>query len=119
MDMPDPVQAESTSDVSQQYELDTAVHQPDYVDTLFNNIDWDARKKKPLSEKRWLEPETWETHSYTMKYLNYKIEEGQVDISNPFHIEEGNMIRSRLMKKREKKVMQSVCSQSVSQFVIS
>ena len=103
--MTEPDQAETTSDASQQYVLDTTVHQPDYVDTLFNNIDWDARKKKPMSEKRWLEPGTWETHSYTMKYLSYKIEEGQVDITNPFHIEEGNMIRSRLMKKREKKVL--------------
>ena len=103
--MTEPNQGESITDTSQEV-LDTAVHKPDYVDTLFNNIDWDARKKKPMSEKRWLESGTWETHSYTMKYLNYKIEEGQVDITNPFHIEEGNLIRSRLMKKRERKVFQ-------------
>ena len=104
--MTDPEQvSESISDTSQdQDELDKAVHQPDYVDSLFNNIDWGARNKKPMSEKRWLESGTWETHSYTMKYLNYKVEEGQVDITNPFHIEEGNMIRSRLMKKRVGKV---------------
>ena len=84
--------------------LDTSVHPEDYVDSLFRNIDWNSRKKKPMSEERWLEPETWRTHSYTMKYLSYQLEEGQVDISNPFHIEEGNKIRSRLEKKRGKKV---------------
>ena len=103
--MRDPEQEESISDTSQDV-LDTVVHKPDYVDSLFNNIDWEARKKKPMSEKRWLETETWETQSYSTKYLNYRIEEGQVDLTNPFHIEEGNMIRSRLMKKREKKVFQ-------------
>ena len=103
--MTDPEPEKSISDTSQDV-LDTVVHKPDYVDSLFNNIDWNARSKKPMSEKRWLEPQTLDTHSYTMKYLNYKIEEGQVDITNPFHIEEGNIIRSRLMKKREKKVMQ-------------
>lgn len=102
--MSDPEQEENIRETSQDV-LDTVVHKPDYVDSLFNSIDWDSRQKKPMSETRWLEPETWETHSYTMKYLNYKIEEGQVDLTNPFHIEEGNMIRSRLMKKREKKVL--------------
>ena len=97
------VMARKDSDFTNEF-LDTSVHTEDYVDQLFKNIDWNSRKKQPMSETRWLEPETWRTQSYTMKYLGYRLEEGQVDLSNPFHIEEGNKIRTRLERKRAKKV---------------
>ena len=62
-------------------------------------INWGARVKNPRNVKHWLDPGTWDEYSYTRKYLEYKIEEGQVDLTNPFHIEESNKLRSRLVKK--------------------
>ena len=38
-----------------------------------------------------------------MRYLEYKVEVDQVDLTNPFHIEESNLVRSRLVKKQKKK----------------
>ena len=46
---------------------------------------------------------TWAKQSYTMIYLEYKVEVDQVDLTNPFHIEESNLVRSRLVKKQKKK----------------
>ena len=84
---------------------DTKVYPDDYVTQLFNNIDWNSRKKSQSKpETTWLESDTWRSSSYTMKYLNYQLEEGQVDLTNPFHIEEGNKIRSRLERKKGRKV---------------
>ena len=45
---------------------------------------------------------TWAKQSYTMIYLEYKVEVDQVDLTNPFHIEESNLVRSRLVKKQKK-----------------
>ena len=89
---------------SSQGSVDNTVHTEDHVDKLFKAIDWDSRAKKTRSDQRWLEPETWSSLSYTMKYLNYQLEEGKVDLTNPFHIEEGNQIRSRLERKKGRKV---------------
>ena len=97
----DPVQDSSQDNDNNDLDtsLDTKTYPQDYVSELFNSIDWGARVKNPRSEKRWLEKDTWNNYSYTMKYLNYQIEEGQIDLTNPFHIEESNKIRSRLEKK--------------------
>ena len=89
---------------SSQGSVDNTVHTEDHMDKLFKAIDWDSRAKKTRSDQRWLEPETWSSLSYTMKYLNYQLEEGKVDLTNPFHIEEGNQIRSRLERKKGRKV---------------
>ena len=82
--------------------LDKEVYPQDYVSELFNKIDWSSRVKNPRSEDRWIESGTWDKHSYTMRYLEYKVEPDQVDLNNPFHIEEGNLVRSRLVKKQKK-----------------
>ena len=83
--------------------LDTEVYPQDYVSQLFNNIDWSSRVKHPRSEERWVESDTWDKQSYTMRYLEYKVEVDQVDLTNPFHIEESNLVRSRLVKRQKKK----------------
>jgi len=93
---------ETSNDSSFDSTLDTKTYPSDYVSELFNNIDWDARVKNPRNETHWIDPGSWGEYSYTMKYLEYKIEEGQVDLSNPFHIEESNKLRSRLVKKSKR-----------------
>ena len=54
---------------------------PCYVTQLFNNIDWASRvnqeKRKELGN-RFVSAESWDTRSYTMDYLHYRVEEGQV-----------------------------------------
>ena len=90
---------ETSNDSSFDSTLDTKTYPSDYVSDMFNKITWGARVKNPRSVKRWLDPGTWDEYSYTRKYLEYKIEEGQVDLTNPFHIEESNKLRSRLVKK--------------------
>ena len=87
------------NDTSLDTSLDTKEYPSDYVSDLFNSIDWGSRVKNPRSETRWIDPGSWDSSSYTMKYLEYKIEDGQVDLTNPFHIEESNKIRTRLDKK--------------------
>ena len=86
--------------------LDTKTYPKDYVSELFNSIKWDERVKHPRPEKHWIDPASWDSKSYSMKYLEYKIEEGQVDLTNPFHIEESNKIRSRLDKKSKVYIIQ-------------
>ena len=92
------------ADTSVDSTLDTKTYPEDFVSRMFNSIDWEARKKTPRSNTEWISIETLrnESLSYTEKYLNYKVEEGQVDLSNPFHIEESNKIRGRLEKKKKK-----------------
>ena len=90
---------ETSNDSSFDSTLDTKTYPSDYVSDMFNKITWGARVKNPRSVKHWLDPGTWDEYSYTRKYLEYKIEEGQVDLTNPFHIEESNKLRSRLVKK--------------------
>ena len=92
------------ADTSVDSTLDTKTYPEDFVSRMFNSIDWEARKKTPRSNTEWISAETLrnESISYTEKYLNYKVEEGQVDLSNPFHIEESNKIRGRLEKKNKK-----------------
>ena len=92
------------ADTSVDSTLDTKTYPEDFVSRMFNSIDWEARKKTPRSDTEWISAETLrnESISYTEKYLNYKVEEGQVDLSNPFHIEESNKIRGRLEKKNKK-----------------
>ena len=92
------------ADTSVDSTLDTKTYPEDFVSRMFNSIDWEARKKTPRSNTEWISAETLrnESLSYTEKYLNYKVEEGQVDLSNPFHIEESNKIRGRLEKKKKK-----------------
>lgn len=80
--------------------LDTQTYPGDYVSELFNAIDWGSRVKTRRPADHWIDPGSWDKHSYTMKYLEYRIEEGQIDVSNPFHIEESNKIRTRLEKKK-------------------
>ena len=80
--------------------LDTQTYPVDYVSELFNAIDWGSRVKTRRPTDHWIDPASWDKHSYTMKYLEYRIEEGQIDLTNPFHIEESNKIRTRLEKKR-------------------
>ena len=80
--------------------LDTQTYPVDYVSELFNAIDWGSRVKTRRPTDHWIDPGSWDKHSYTMKYLEYRIEEGQIDLTNPFHIEESNKIRTRLEKKR-------------------
>ena len=94
------------ADTSVDSTLDTKTYPEDFVSRMFNSIDWEARKKTPRSNTEWISIETLrnESLSYTEKYLNYKVEEGQVDLSNPFHIEESNKIRGRLEKKTKKVV---------------
>ena len=94
----------SDADTSVDSTLDTKTYPEDFVSRMFNSIDWEARKKTPRSNTEWISAETLrnESLSYTEKYLNYKVEEGQVDLSNPFHIEESNKIRGRLEKKKKK-----------------
>ena len=96
----------SDADTSVDSTLDTKTYPEDFVSRMFNSIDWEARKKTPRSNTEWISIETLrnESLSYTEKYLNYKVEEGQVDLSNPFHIEESNKIRGRLEKKNKKVV---------------
>ena len=96
----------SDADTSVDSTLDTKTYPEDFVSRMFNSIDWEARKKTPRSNTEWISAETLrnESLSYTEKYLNYKVEEGQVDLSNPFHIEESNKIRGRLEKKNKKVV---------------
>ena len=38
-----------------------------------------------------------------MRYLEYKVEVDQVDLTNPIHIAEINLVRSRLVKNRRRK----------------
>ena len=92
------------ADTSVDSTLDTKTYPEDFVSRMFNSIDWEARKKTPRSNTEWISIGTPrnESLSYTEKYLNYKVEEGQVDLSNPFHIEESNKIRGRLEKKKKK-----------------
>ena len=92
------------ADTSVDSTLDTKTYPEDFVSRMFNSIDWEARKKTPRSNTEWISIETLrnDSLSYTEKYLNYKVEEGQVDLSNPFHIEESNKIRGRLEKKKKK-----------------
>ena len=92
------------ADTSVDSTLDTKTYPEDFVSRMFNSIDWEARKKTPRSNTEWISAESLrnESISYTEKYLNYKVEEGQVDLSNPFHIEESNKIRGRLEKKKKK-----------------
>ena len=92
------------ADTSVDSTLDTKTYPEDFVSRMFNSIDWEARKKTPRSNSEWISAESLrnESISYTEKYLNYKVEEGQVDLSNPFHIEESNKIRGRLEKKKKK-----------------
>ena len=92
------------ADTSVDSTLDTKTYPEDFVSRMFNSIDWEARKKTPRSDTEWISAETLrnESISYTEKYLNYKVEDGQVDLSNPFHIEESNKIRGRLEKKNKK-----------------
>ena len=104
----DTEESKQDNDTSLDTSLDTKEYPHDYVSELFNSIDWGSRVKNPRSESRWIDPGSWDSCSYTMKYLNYKIEEGQVDLTNPFHIEESNRIRTRLDKKS--KVIQSIQS---------
>ena len=94
----------SDADTSVDSTLDTKTYPEDFVSRMFNSIDWEARKKTPRSNTEWISIETLrnDSLSYTEKYLNYKVEEGQVDLSNPFHIEESNKIRGRLEKKKKK-----------------
>ena len=94
------------ADTSVDSTLDTKTYPEDFVSRMFNSIDWEARKKTPRSNTEWISAESLrnESISYTEKYLNYKVEEGQVDLSNPFHIEESNKIRGRLEKKNKKVV---------------
>ena len=80
--------------------LDTATYPVDYVSEMFNAIDWGSRVKTRRRTDHWIDPGSWDRHSYTMKYLEYRIEEGQIDLTNPFHIEESNKIRTRLEKKK-------------------
>ena len=80
--------------------LDTKSYPVDYVSELFNAIDWGSRVKTKRPTDHWIDPGSWDQHSYTMKYLEYRIEEGQIDLTNPFHIEESNKIRTRLEKKK-------------------
>ena len=87
------------ADISIDSSLDTKTYPKDFVSELFNSINWEERVTKPRPERHWLDPASWDCKSYSMKYLEYKIEEGQVDITNPFHVEESNKIRSRLDKK--------------------
>ena len=96
----------SDADTSVDSTLDTKTYPEDFVSRMFNSIDWEARKKTPRSNTEWISAESLrnESISYTEKYLNYKVEEGQVDLSNPFHIEESNKIRGRLEKKNKKVV---------------
>ena len=54
-------------------------------------------------QERWVESETWAKKSYTVRYLEYKVEVEQVDLTNHFHIVESNLVRSRLVKKQKKK----------------
>jgi len=93
---------ETSNDSSFDSTLDTKTYPSDYVSDMFNKINWGARVKNPRSVKHWLDPGTWDEYSYTRKYLEYKIEEGQVDLTNPFHIEESNKLRSRLVKKSKR-----------------
>ena len=90
----------NTGDSSVETSLDTTTYPVDYVSELFNSIDWGSRVKDKMSEDHWIDPGSWDQHSYTMKYLQYRLEEGQVDLTNPFHIEESNKIRTRLEKKK-------------------
>ena len=78
----------------------------DFVSRMFNSINWEARKKTQRSYTEWISIETLRdpAKSYTEKYLSYKVEEGQVDLSNPFHIEESNKLRGRLERKNKKVV---------------
>ena len=91
--------------------VDKQSYPSDHVSQLFNSIDWGSRVSKPRSSTHWIQPHTWDTHSYSMRYLQYKIEEGQIDLSNPFHVEESNSIRGRLEKK--KKVIYNLYSLSL------
>ena len=50
-----------------------------------------------------MESNIWATQIYTMRYLEYKVEEGQIDLTNPFHIKESNLVRSKLIKKTKTK----------------
>ena len=84
--------------------LDSKTYPKDFVSELFNSINWDERVRNPRPERHWIDPASWDSKSYSMKYLEYKIEEGQVDLTNPFHIEECNKIRSRLDKKTKVKL---------------
>ena len=94
------------ADTSVDSTLDTKTYPEDFVSRMFNSIDWEARKKTPRSHTEWISIETLRDpeKSYTEKYLSYRVEEGQVDLSNPFHIEESNKIRGRLEKKNKKVV---------------
>ena len=94
------------ADTSVDSTLDTKTYPEDFVSRMFNSIDWEARKKTPRSYTEWISIETLRDpeKSYTEKYLSYRVEEGQVDLSNPFHIEESNKIRGRLEKKNKKVV---------------
>ena len=92
--------AETSIDCS----LDSKTYPKDFVSELFNSINWDERVRNPRPERHWIDPASWDSKSYSMKYLEYKIEEGQVDLTNPFHIEECNKIRSRLDKKSKVKL---------------
>lgn len=83
--------------------LDTTVYPEDYVSKLFHDIDWSSRVQKPRSEQQWLESESWDRNSYTCRYLQYQCEEGQIDLDNPFHIEESNLARTRLFKKTKRR----------------
>ena len=38
-----------------------------------------------------------------MRYLEYKGKVDHVDLTNPLHIEESNLVRSRLVKRQKKK----------------
>ena len=44
---------------------------------------------------------TWAAHSYTMRFLQYKVGEGHIDLTNPFQIEERNLVRSRSFSTEE------------------
>ena len=94
----------SDADTSVDSTLDTKTYPEDFVSRMFNSINWEARKKTQRSYTEWISIETLRdpAKSYTEKYLSYKVEEGQVDLSNPFHIEESNKIRGRLEKKNKK-----------------
>ena len=50
-----------------------------------------------------MESNIWATQIYTMRYLEYKVEEGQIDLTNPFHIKESNLVRSKWIKKTKTK----------------
>ena len=91
--------SKNETDTSIDSSLDSKTYPKDFVSDLFNSINWDERVRNPRPERHWIDPASWDSKSYSVKYLEYKIETGQVDLTNPFHVEESNKIRSRLDKK--------------------